>query len=107
MTTVVSIGRNVSHGPILTPGQPLSTEDWEDFKSELRHALAVATGREFFHGDGVGRSAEWGVEQSFTVVAGDISPPAVEEKFYRDLQYLRDRFGQEAIAVTRGTTEFV
>lgn len=96
-TIVVTISRDVK-------GVPLSTSAWKDFRAEVRAAVSNVCEDIYFVGAGTGTSTEWGSEDAFTVIA---SEPLNPQLFRAALARVGRYYGQEAVAVTVGSTEFI
>lgn len=106
MATVISIGRNVGE-------EPMHASTWDAFTSDVFDA-AERFGAVVFYGQGTG-VYEGAVEDSYTIVIDDSEAkhnPRTGGKYSVDalraeLRDLATQYGQEAIALTRGETEFV
>lgn len=103
---VVTVGRNVV-------GVPMDDSTWEDFQDAIEHALyTVYNPTVYFAGTGTGYSAEWGTEEAYTVVAAspraaDFGGDAFSHALLLALARVGRSYGQEAVAVTEGPTQFV
>jgi hypothetical protein len=102
-TTTISIGRNVTDDDGHTVAMPRT--DWSTFQRLVRHLLVEV--RAIVHVDGANHRGTWAAhtEESATWVAEveDDELPHVEAQ----LDALAYRFGQDAIALTIGTTKLV
>lgn len=102
-TLVVGIGRNSYTDRDSGTALPLGETEWEGFKGKVLDLLDSAGGTVFFAGEGTGWSERWGEEDAYTVVASVV----VTDYLRRSFAVLAVAFGQDAIALTVGTTSFV
>jgi hypothetical protein len=100
MAVTVTVGRNVN-------GSPMDTAGWQNFNAEVLIAVRAFVGEPYFTGTGVGHSERWGDEDAFTVIAEEPQYSDVREKLDAELARVGRFYGQEAVAVTEGTTRFV
>ena len=98
MSLTVSIGRNVGNAP-------LSDDDWRAFKADVLNALSATVGKsdaEFTgHGSWEGVSEE---SELFLTYEPNLNNKEYLERWLSDIA--KD-FGQDAIAVTVGSVDFV
>lgn len=94
---VVSIGRNVDD-------VPMDTDTWDAFKGETMWAAQATAETIYSRSEGVG-TWEGKREDTYVVTfeARDYNLPRLREK----LGKLAARYGQDAIALTVGTTDLV
>ena len=115
-TIVVTIGRN-ARARVPQPdgseasyglGQlPMSSDEWRRFRTKVVERLTYDDGIIYFAGEGTGYSPEWGEEEAYTVVVGYTDwQDWQRNELVRKLRILAVAFGQDAIAVTEGTTSF-
>lgn len=104
MAVTVTIGRNV--GDDLNT-RPMTFVRWEHFQQDVLDLVEVFTDRVYFTGEGHGYSERWGSEEAFTVVSPDLPPDRSRYSFEQNLAGVARYYGQEAVAVTYGTTVFV
>lgn len=102
-TWVVSIGRNVHRD------QQLNSNDWDNFMAEVYATVedyATRNGGEVvFFGEGYG-VYQGHEEQSYTVIF-TLPRLTFDVSIYPNLVKLADSYGQDAIALTCGQTQFV
>lgn len=101
MTTTVSIGRATGEFTQLSP------EDWHDYVANMGRVLRHWHPYCFFTGEGSGNSEDWGEEEAWTWVLADLPAYVMQQDYRADIEAVRKRFGQEAVAVTTGNTYFV
>ncbi len=104
MAVTVTVGRNVGSG---LDSKPMDTRTWELFRDEVFSVVSLTVGDPFFAGVGKGWSEDWGVEDAYTVIAPEPQYSDIREKLHVALSKLGRYYGQEAVAVTEGTTQFV
>ena len=104
MAITVTIGRNVGQS---LDARPMDTSAWAVFRAEIVLAVRQAGLVVYFTGTGEGFSKEWGREDAFTVVAREPHFSDTRKRLYEELARVARYYGQEAVAVTEGTTEFV
>jgi hypothetical protein len=100
MALTVTVGRNVRE-------HPMDYETWDHFREEVLHVVEKYVGRPWFTGTGHGFSEDWGHEDAFTVVAPEPFYSDIRDALEFDLAKVGRYYGQEAVAVTTGTTVFV
>lgn len=98
MTMTVSIGRNVGN-------VPMSAERWESFTTDVLRNVRSNTAHIYFVGFGNGEWNDSG-EESFTVVSSSPTESALCA-IAVSLSLFAEAYGQDAIALTIGETEFV
>ena len=100
-TVVVSIGRRAHAAQ-----EPLDRFDWHRFKEAVAALLSEATDSTL-HVDGALSVGVWNdvAEESATFVAS--VPEHAVRTVRAGLRWMAKEWGQEAIALTVGTTEFV
>ena len=108
-TIVVTIGQNararLDDG---TLGQlPMSSDEWRRANTAVAEVVLSAGCPIYFAGRGNGHSEEWGEEEAYTVVAGWPTSDAALAGLRYALQLLAYAYGQDAIALTTGRTEFI
>lgn len=96
-SATISIGRGVGR-----EGE-LSDQSWHTFKFRVRR-IASEYGTLVFEGEGNG-VYDGRSETAYTITIADIKEEI--HLMYLDLEVERQNFGQEAIAVTIGNTNFV
>jgi hypothetical protein len=104
MAITVTVGRNV--GDSLN-ARPMDTAAWASFREEVRIAVQHYVGEPYFVGTGEGYSETWGREDAFTVVAAEPGYSDKRGDLHAELARVRKYYGQAAVAVTEGRTEFV
>lgn len=104
MATVVTVGRNIGDG---LDTRPMDNASWQSFREEVRIAVRHILGDPYFIGTGEGWSEEWGHEDAFTVIGPSPFGKVEEENLLKELARVGRYYGQEAVAVTIGTTRFV
>lgn len=104
MTTVVTVGRNVGDS---LDSRPMDNAAWQSFCEEVWVAVRYTVGEPFFTGLGEGNSEQWGREDAYTVVAPEPFGSVDRDKLLVELARVGRYYGQEAVAVTFGRTEFV
>jgi len=102
-TLVVGIGRNSYTDRDAGTVLPLGDTEWRTFQARVVELLTSAGGTVYFAGEGSGWSEQWGEEDAYTVVAG----VRVTDYLRRAFATLAVAFGQDAIALTVGSTSFV
>jgi hypothetical protein len=100
MALTVTIGRNVKE-------KPMHVVEWLHFQEEVQVVVEKYVGKCFFRGEGIGHSEEWGTEEAFTVVAAEPFYGDIREALLGELAKVGRYYGQEAVAVTEGRTQFV
>ena len=106
MSTVaitVSIGRNVR---VAGKIEPMPINRWTRFVAGVEWLVEVhAQGTRFTTAYGRG---EWdGVEEESVVVTGEVAASRIDEVIRPWLAYLAREYGQDAIALTVGTTDLI
>lgn len=103
MSLTVTIGRNIN-----SSGYPLDDSAWEDFKDAIEHVLfKVYKPATYFKGEGSGWSEQWGQEDAWTIIVSEPQYGDIRERLYVALSLCGRAYGQQAVAVTEGRTEFV
>lgn len=97
-TVTVSVGRNIGQH-----GEPMSMAAWQDLTARVV-TIGRANGMIYFAGFGDGTYLGT-AEDSFTIVAG-IGVHNLQ-RVRREIAALCEPFGQDAIAVSVGSTELV
>lgn len=99
MNLIIAIGRNVGD-------EPMDERSWLGFQANVRKVAHRTAGPVVAEVSGVSTSDEWGDEDAawFAVVAPDGHDLS---EFRARLRVLATAYGQDSIAVTSGTTEFV
>ena len=94
----IAIGRNVD-------GKPMVQHDWDRFRQRTGQAVRYYGGEVHANVTGTSLSETWGTEEAFWLAAS-ISEDGLAD-LREELAFLAKEFGQDAIAVTTGTTTFV
>ena len=101
ITATVSIGRGAHAAQA-----PLDDIDWAEFRRQVR-LLLTDTVDGVLHVNGALSTGEWdGVPEDSATFVAEI-PSHTVGVLRAGLRYLADYYGQEAIALTLGHTEFV
>jgi len=102
-TLVVGIGRNSYTDRDAGEVAPLVDDEWRLLQTRTVELVLSAGGTVYFAGEGSGWSEQWGEEEAYTVVASVV----VTDYLRRAFAVLAVAFGQDAIALTVGSTSFV
>ena len=100
MSITVTVGRNIGN-------TPMDTAAWKSFQEEVNIAVRYTVGDVYFAGVGEGWSEDWGREDAYTVIAEPPLYSDIRDKLHAELARIGRFYGQEAVAVTEGTTRFV
>lgn len=106
MALTVTVGRNVKN-VFGTEMAPMHIVEWLGLKDEVLVTVEKYVGRAYFKGEGIGWSEEWGLEEAFTVIAREPQYGDIRRDLDEELAKVGRFYGQEAVAVTVGTTVFV